>query len=438
MFVFGVVKEQNQLPSVLEDDIRLEKAQSVSKSFVLERANSEETISFIGDQKKDKFRSFRYFFQKIFNIKVAGTLLVAWLALCIGLFTVIFSGPGFKKLGLLGVPFGLRPCWRSQVTLILLLIPTILELKHVGVEGRRKLLQKEILLLFFGCASCWAVTLVVWLVSLDYTTISNAALFGASYPIILVIWYKIRKVPISIWEIIGTVIGFVGVVMTLAGGFGKVNTKELFGDSMDIFVAFVNAALVLMGSRLRQTAQLMTYTFFTTLFVACSTAIFSVSTEGSNFGYDGPKAVFGWVNGDFVYITLFLGLMVGAVGVLAYNFALKHVPPLGYAVFKLLEPPISGAVAVMIGLDGFPSIFTFIGGGITIVGIFVVQYGLNKRKQSQTADYKTLSEDVPQVELEELSQERMQSQGDSVEETTEVSTTEQPQEINQNKPEVVQ
>lgn len=39
--------------------------------------------------------------------------------------------------------------------------------------------------------------MVLWLIALEWTSIAKGALFTTCYPIILVVWYKIRKIPVS-------------------------------------------------------------------------------------------------------------------------------------------------------------------------------------------------------------------------------------------------
>jgi len=420
--------EHLQKTNILEHDVELPVEYPVNPD-ISEVENPEESYKFLAEE--DKFTLFakiKRFPRLIFEVKIGGTLLIAWFALITGLLTVCTVGPGFKKLGLMGVSISLRPCWRSQITLLILAIPTFFELKHLNPESRRKLITRENLWLFVGTSSMWSISMIVWLRSLDYTSIPRASLLTNSYPIILVIWYKIRKIPLSFGEIGGTLVGFAGVGLTLAGGIGSsIGNKELIGDGLCIFVAVINAAQVLWGSRLRQTVQLFTYTFFTTLFMTLVTAITSLAFEGANFGFSGPNGLFAWVDPQFFLLTFFVAIAVGVIGVIAYNFALKHVPPLAYAVFKLLDPPFTGILAVMTGLDGIPGPWTFVGGFVTIIGIFIVQYGLQKRmKEEKEPKYNRLdvessileveidySEENKAVELKEISTEDLKKEEDA-------------------------
>lgn len=137
---------------------------------------------------------------------------------------------------------------------------------------------------------------------------------------------------------------------------------------------------------MRQTMGLFVYTVSGTFCIFLMGVAFTTAFEGTSLTGITSHSLFGWVNSEYLGLLLYMALAVGVIGVSAYNYAIKHVPPLAYAVFKLLDPPFSAFVAFLVGMDGFPSAFTVLGGIITLVGVFTVQVNLcesaEKRKHA--------------------------------------------------------
>eukprot|EP01118_Nematostelium_gracile_P007801 TRINITY_DN255_c0_g1_i1.p1 TRINITY_DN255_c0_g1~~TRINITY_DN255_c0_g1_i1.p1 ORF type:complete len:226 (-),score=68.58 TRINITY_DN255_c0_g1_i1:81-758(-) len=171
----------------------------------------------------------------------------------------------------------------------------------------------------------------------------------------------------------------------MASNLGEFKKEELIGDLMCFGNAMVNAVNIIWSSKLRRTAGLFTFTFIGTSCMIIFTTILTMSIDGTTFLGDGPKALFGWTKQPFLMWVMALGIGVGVLGVLGYNYSLKFIPPLAYAVFKLLEAPLAGVVSVFFGYDSVPGVTTFIGGLIVIVGIVVVQVGIQKRLKAERA-----------------------------------------------------
>lgn len=50
---------------------------------------------------------------------------------------------------------------------------------------------------------------------------------------------------------------------------------------------------------------------------------------------------------------------------------------------QLLDPPLTGLIAWVLGVDGFPDIFTFIGGGVVLGGLALTSMGETQRKKQE-------------------------------------------------------
>jgi hypothetical protein len=85
-------------------------------------------------------------------------------------------GASLKQLSQLGVPAALKIAWRSQIMIVLMLLPTIIELKLLKPEERERLFRRSTLWHLVQSAWWWCCGLVLWVESIQRTTIARAAM----------------------------------------------------------------------------------------------------------------------------------------------------------------------------------------------------------------------------------------------------------------------
>jgi len=159
------------------------------------------------------------------------------------------------------------------------------------------------------------------------------------------------------------------------------NAKDpLKGDILSLISAACVAAYVINASKVRAKVSLFVYTISNTIFLFFALSTASIIMEGSKFDTS-TDGIFGWVEPKFFVIVALLSVVAGLIGFNLNNVALRYMPPLGYTLVALCDPFISGTYAWIIGADGIPGVFTFMGGVITIGGIVVLVIGQEKRKQ---------------------------------------------------------
>eukprot|EP00026_Physarum_polycephalum_P008113 Phypoly_transcript_08191.p1 GENE.Phypoly_transcript_08191~~Phypoly_transcript_08191.p1 ORF type:complete len:455 (-),score=68.26 Phypoly_transcript_08191:81-1445(-) len=323
------------------------------------------------------------------RFKERNTLKIAWGCTISGVMCTGWIAPCFKLLGSEGVTAARRASWRSQALLILLIIPAIVEYRSLTQQQKRDLFNKYTLLQLLLCGTLWFFDLFLWSNALDYTTVSRSSIFASTASLMIMVWSLVRRQPISWMEILGGVIGFLGLVFAVVGtnlffaSDAELHAKSpLKGDILSIASAGCVAAYVLNATKVRAKVSVFIYTTSNTclLFFALSGASFIM--EGTKFDMS-TDGLFGWIEPRFMLIVGLLSVVAGLIGFNLNNVALRYMPPLGYTLVALCDPFISGTYAWMIGADGIPGIFTFMGGVITISGIVVLVIGQEKRKKKE-------------------------------------------------------
>eukprot|EP00347_Sterkiella_histriomuscorum_P015670 403356142 len=100
------------------------------------------------------------------------------------------------------------------------------------------------------------------------------------------------------------------------------------------------------------------------------TFTFDMNVETGVFGFCDKKYA--------LYTFIVLGFFTGAISQVAESQSLKYYSPLIVINFQLFEPMISQLLSCWMGIDHAPGYMTYMGGVITVMGIFLVSYGGTK------------------------------------------------------------
>lgn len=264
----------------------------------------------------------------------------------------------------------------------------------------------------------WAVSLVLWVVALPYTSTPRASLFCSTYPLLLVPYMKfVQKIPVSGGEVLGVCISFLGILTTemssmmndekitgsslglvaasrqgLSAGIGvdpasfsvvseldgsgwTIGQRQLYGDALCVGSSLLLGLNILFAEKTRKVLPLFTYSCSSALVVLLMLIVGAVWFEGATLSMHPVHGVFGWVVGSMLWINLVFGFVVGMIGVLGFNFAVKYVNPLIFSSTQLLDPGLTGLLSWLAGLEGWPERSTFVGVGIVTIGIgFITVY----------------------------------------------------------------
>ena len=161
------------------------------------------------------------------------------------------------------------------------------------------------------------------------------------------------------------------------------SSSQLVGDMMCITASFLNAMNIVWASRARRVLRLFTYTLSTTLIVTVTLAVLSSITELSPPDFS-THGLLGWLSSpDMLLMISLFGFVVGCIGVLGQNYAVRYTSPVIFSTAQLLDPGLTAVMSWIAGLESLPSLSTVLGVGMVGVGIGCVVVGENGRKRER-------------------------------------------------------
>lgn len=214
-----------------------------------------------------------------------------------------------------------------------------------------------------------ALHFATWITSLEYTTVTNSAVFVSASPIFvaLISGFVLReRIGSLTWvgllvAIAGSVVIAVGDSCTAPGGCSTLTGGSLLGDSLALAGAAAVAVYLVIGRRLRQSLDLTPYITLTYGAAAITLLLICQATATPLTGY--PPLSYLWL--------ILLALVPQTIGHTSFNWALKHLPATFVSVVTLGEPILSTFLALLI-LGETPTPIKVVGGVVVLLGIGLV------------------------------------------------------------------
>ncbi|KAF0716840.1 Aste57867_2635 [Aphanomyces stellatus] len=182
-------------------------------------------------------------------------------------------------------------------------------------------------------------------------------------------------------ELLGTVVGFSGVLTLLAAGGGAdanaaANSHDVtfLGNASALLGALVIIAYLEGGAACRKWMPLFIYSFSVTSCAAIYLAVASLVLEPETTVLGlGPAALFGFV-GEFHRFGLVFGaaFVAGFFGHACMNIAVVHVSTLLIAVCALSEPLLGSVMGYLVGVQGPPDQITLFAAPLLLGGALLV------------------------------------------------------------------
>eukprot|EP00823_Brevimastigomonas_motovehiculus_P004725 TRINITY_DN3221_c0_g1_i1.p1 TRINITY_DN3221_c0_g1~~TRINITY_DN3221_c0_g1_i1.p1 ORF type:complete len:872 (+),score=233.45 TRINITY_DN3221_c0_g1_i1:109-2724(+) len=336
-------------------------------------------------------------------------MIVAWISLCIGILCMSAIGPTFVYVTQMGVTPLMAVTWRCECMLIFVWVPALIEFFRASKEERRKWVATKpgdihVLWYVYGNGLSWGTSLLLWVVSLQYTTTVRSSLFGGCFPMIVAIYLRFKGEKISIGEYVGVFVSIFGIASVLIvsvmlntneSRVGNISTMWV-GDALAFATSFIQALQVVMAVHARASMPVFAYTFLTTLFLVVNLfvavcIINSVDFHSWTLSHDlefglGLNGLMGWAEPSRVGLMLLFGFVVGMVVIVGLNVAVKYIPPVLYSVSQLVDPVWTGVIAWFWDLEEAPTFATLVGGLILCSGIVItVIYDYKRHKQEERA-----------------------------------------------------
>lgn len=198
-----------------------------------------------------------------------------------------------------------------------------------------------------------------WITSLEYTTVASSVIFVHVDPIfVAVVSHFFLGERINRGTLLGMTIAFIGTVV-IAWGDAGIGDATLFGDILALVGAIMLGIYILAGRKLRQELDLVSYVtpvyFFSALVL-----VFMGFITGSHMG---P-----YPNYEYI-LFLAIALVPMIFGHTVYNWVLRYISAPVVSI-SLLGEPVGATILAAFFLGEHPSMYTLVGGLITLVGIY--------------------------------------------------------------------
>lgn len=245
----------------------------------------------------------------------------------------------------------------------LLIFPFILIRKKTRDELRS--LPRVTLLIMIVIGVILATHFSLWITSLKMTSVASSVILVTAHPVLVApVSFYFLKEKLSWVNALGIAISLAGVGVLVIGnyGFAAFGLDTIEGNILAVLGGIAAGLYILGGRKLRKTVSTMSYAFVVyavgtiTLFFIClalSAPVYNLSIA------------------DYEIILL-MALVSGIFGHTLYNWSLGYIRASVMSVALLGEPIGSSLLAYAIPwIHQEPSLYTAVGGGIILVGIYL-------------------------------------------------------------------
>jgi drug/metabolite transporter (DMT)-like permease len=312
--------------------------------------------------------------------------LLLWILLSFSIVSISSAGAVFQLME--DVPALLRASWRFQLTALIMAPMFFVQFRDMRSDEHAMLQLKlpETRWIILGSGLSLGLHMGAWVWSLDNTSLTHSLLFVTIHPLIIVFGALLLRKYVPKQQIFGASIGFVGGGITLLGI--SVETEvTLIGDFAAVVGACAVVGYFLAGRKLRQWMPLFVYILPVTMIAAISLAVMSLMLEGSTFSMEDVNlSLFGWMSSAWIFYVLYLAAFPGIVGHAGISAVLRWFPPIIVSVAYLFEPLIGSFIGWVLGTTDIPSIWTWVGAIVLMVGTVMVIKGDEELMSEEVGD----------------------------------------------------
>jgi len=218
-----------------------------------------------------------------------------------------------------------------------------------------------------GSGALFALDLIVWAISLKFTTVASAALFVSTHPIFvaLLAWAIFRERPTPLM-LAGIAVGVVGITIVAYQDLA-LSGRALIGDGLAALAALAETGYLLCGRSVRRRIDAPRYAFG--VYASCA-AFVCVAVLGTRSGFA--------ISGHDLLLALGLAVVATALGHTLVSQSLGYMPAAVVAVSFLAQPLMAALFALLFLAQVIP-LTTALGGIIALAGIGLVAYA-NERE----------------------------------------------------------
>ncbi len=290
--------------------------------------------------------------------KLQNPTLRAYLALALGALCIGFSAI-FTKWA--QVPGPVSAFYRVAIATVVLSIPYAIHSARARKEAGRKRMTARVLWGVALAGLLFALDLALWNTSLAFTSAANSTLLGntstvwVSIGALLIFHESLRR---RFW--LGMAMALVGAVI-IVGRDAFEHANLGWGDLLAVGSSLFYAGYILGTQRVRQHVGTLPFMWLSSA-VATAFLLAYVLLAGSNLTD---------FTADTWFALLALGLISHALGWMAINYSLGHLPA-PIASVSLLSQPVVTALAAVPLLSEPLSLYQIGGGLLVLLGIYIV------------------------------------------------------------------
>lgn len=197
--------------------------------------------------------------------------------------------------------------------------------------------------------------------SVKLTSVANATILGTLAPLFtLFIERFLYRRHFNTSILVGLFFSLLGAFIIQDGSF-SLNDEKVVGNVLAILGSFCIAISWIVAEKIRKSSSAITYS--RTVFLVAALVLFLLATIRNESVLSFDINHFGWF--------LFLGLVPTIFGHVILSFILKYVNPTTVASIPLGEPFVASGLAFIIFQEAIP-LATYVGGFITLVGLFII------------------------------------------------------------------
>ena len=249
--------------------------------------------------------------------------------------------------------------YRMLFTTILILPFTLL---HKKTRKELLTLPRLKLMIMISIGFILAAHFALWITSLTKTSVASSVILVTAHPILVGpiahLFFKERLFPVNS---LGIILALTGVSILVLGNY-NLESMTLEGNILAMLGGVAAGIYILGGRVLRKTVSVASYGFV--VYTAATIVLFLVCLAANS-------PVHGLSSRDYGIILL-MAVVSGMLGHTVYNWSLKYIRASVASVSLLGEPIGSSLLAFTLPwIQQTPSIYTIIGGGIILSGIYL-------------------------------------------------------------------
>lgn len=284
--------------------------------------------------------------------------LLAYVALAIGIVSLSFSAMFIRWAN---APGPVTAFYRLFFSIFLLLPFFIPRIKTTPALRSGAILFPLLAGVFTAC------DLALWTASLSFTTASNATLLGNTAPLWVALgtWLILRqKLSAGFWR--GLTITLLGAAVIMGTDF-LLHPRFGVGDAMATFTGFFYGGYFLFTEKSRSRFDPVSHIWLAGVGASLSLFVVNSILQHPLTGYPAQT----WL------VFLSTAVVSQLIGYLSLAYALGHLPASVVSPTMILQPILTTLLAIPL-LGEIPTIWQGIGGGIALVGIFIVNQSHNR------------------------------------------------------------